>query len=91
MPLDTIKEVRSWLTPALVLICSFLIKSKLGDIEDKMRTIDDVNARVIRNEVRIQTIESNQAKFEGQFQTHIQLMGIRNEQQNLDDILKGNK
>lgn len=88
MGADTIKELRSWLTPALVVLSSFLIKGKLSDIEEKMRLIDDVNGRVIRNEVRISAIESRQNQQDGQFQTMLRLIGVDNAQKNWDEILK---
>lgn len=88
MGVDTIKELRSWLTPALVVLCSFLLKGKLSDIEEKMHLIDDVNGRVIRAEVRISNIESRQNQQDGQFQTMLRLIGVDNAQKNWDEILK---
>lgn len=88
MAVDTIKEVRSWLTPILVVLTTFLLKAKLSDIEDKIRMIDDINARVIRNEVKIEELRSDINHLDGQLQTHIEIYGIKKEQMNLDELLK---
>lgn len=88
MAVDTIKEVRSWLTPVLVVVTSFLLKAKLSDIEDKIKLIDDVNARVIRNEVKIEGLQSDLNHLDGQLQTHIEIFGTKKEQMNLDELLK---
>ena len=88
MAVDTIKEVRSWLTPVLVVVTSFLLKAKLSDIEDKIKLIDDVNARVIRNEVKIEGLQSDLNHLDGQLQTHIEIYGTKKEQMNLDELLK---
>ncbi len=91
MAVDTIKEVRSWLTPILVVLTTFLLKAKLSDIEDKIKLIDDVNARVIRNEVKIEELKSNLNHLDGQLQTHIEIFGTKKEQMNLDELLKESK
>ena len=91
MAVDTIKEVRSWLTPILVVLTTFLLKAKLSDIEDKLKLIDDVNARVIRNEVKIEELKSDLNHLDGQLQTHIEIFGTKKEQMNLDELLKENK
>lgn len=88
MAVDTIKEVRSWLTPILVVLTTFLLKAKLSDIEDKIKLIDDVNARVIRNEVKIEGLQSDLNHLDGQLQTHIEIFGTKKEQMNLDELLK---
>lgn len=88
MAVDTIKEVRSWLTPILVVLTTFLLKAKLSDIEDKIRMIDDINARVIRNEVKIEELRSDINHLDGQLQTHIEIYGTKKEQMNLDELLK---
>lgn len=88
MAVDTIKEVRSWLTPILVVLTTFLLKAKLSDIEDKIRMIDDINARVIRNEVKIEELRSDINHLDGQLQPHIEIFGTKKEQMNLDELLK---
>lgn len=88
MAVDTIKEVRSWLTPILVVLTTFLLKAKLSDIEDKIRMIDDINARVIRNEVKIEELRSDINHLDGQLQTRIEIYGTKKEQMNLDELLK---
>lgn len=88
MAVDTTKEVRSWLTPILVVLTTFLLKAKLSDIEDKIRMIDDINARVIRNEVKMEELRSDINRLDGQLQTHIEIYGTKKEQMNLDELLK---
>ena len=91
MAVDTIKEARSWLTPILVVLTTFLLKAKLSDIEDKIKLIDDVNARVIRNEVKTDELKSYLNHLDGQLQTHIEIFGTKKEQMNLDELLKESK
>lgn len=91
MALDTIKEVRSWLTPILVIVTSFLIKAKLSDIEAKMNQVDQISGQVIALQVKQAIIETKLNQLDGQFHTHAEMMGLKEEQKNLHDLLNSEK
>jgi len=88
MSSNTIKEIRAWVTPSLVMLVGWFAKNKLEDIEAKLNLIPAIQQQVNTNTVNIQFGHEQVNKLRDEFMQHVDLAAKSEEAIILDKIKK---
>ena len=82
---DTLKEVRAWITPFLILVVGYFSKSKLEEIEASVKLIPGVQAEITVNAVNIAATTGGLNDLRGQFIQYVELTGKHEKDITIDE------
>lgn len=85
---NQIASWRAWMNSGLIALSFFLLRGKLTDIEAKMDKVDELSEKMAGVQTKQVIIESNLNLLTAQYHSHVEIMGTKEEQKNLRDLLK---
>jgi hypothetical protein len=91
MSANTIKEIKSWVTPAMIAIIGFLAKNKLEEIEAAVKLIPGVQQQISANVANIENTQRGINELRREFLRHVDLAAKNEEEITLDKLKKAYK
>lgn len=73
MSSNTIKEIRAWVTPSLVMLVGWFAKNKLEDIDAKLNLIPVIQQQANINETNIQSNKEQLNELRDELLRHVDL------------------
>ena len=91
MSSNTIKEVRAWVTPFLVMLVGYLCKNKLEEIEAAVKLIPGVETQLSVHAADIDNIKRDVTEFRNEFVQHVDLSAKSEEEITLEKLKRSSK